>query len=668
MDAARLPAMVDLRRDVLADVDAGRRREWLVTNGLGGYASGTALGIPTRAYHGYLVAALNPPVDRTVLVSGLEEWVTIGDEAVALHAFERPDGSVEGDGPDRLVRLRLEGMLPVWTYDLGSGSTLERRVWMEHEASTTYVRYELVSGESVGVTVVPLITSRDHQTVARPAAAPTVELLDDGIRARFDGGPWIAARATDAGVAGDARWVGPFALGEQSARGEGDDAEAFAPGLLRVTVAPGAPATVVLSAEDEPALDGEAALDRARSRQAALLDVASAGQSPAVVRQLVLAADQFLVGRRIPRGPGEPPELGRTVIAGYHWFNDWGRDTMIALAGLTLATGRPAEGAAVLRSFARFVRDGLLPNNFPDHAGREVGYHTIDASLWYPVAIERQRAATGDEELIDELLPVVRSILDAHVAGTRYGIGMDPADGLMAGSAEGYQLTWMDAKVEDWVVTPRRGKPVEIQALWVNSLRVVAGWLRARGDADAGDRYAALADRATHAFAARFWRPELGFLADVIDGPDGDEVKLRPNQLLALSLPYPLVSDEAARSIVEVVRRELLTPGGLRSLAPSDPAFRPRFMGDRWFRDAGYHQGTVWSWLIGPWVDALVRLGARDDALEALQAFEPHLSDGGLGTISENFEPTPPFEPRGCIAQAWSVAEVLRCWRTLTEV
>jgi predicted glycogen debranching enzyme len=225
----------------------------------------------------------------------------------------------------------------------------------------------------------------------------------------------------------------------------------------------------------------------------------------------------------------------------------------------------------------------------------------------------------------------------------------------------------MDAKVEDWVVTPRRGKPVEIQALWVNSLRIVAGWLRARSDADAADRYAALADVATHAFVARFWQPELGFLADVIDGPDGDELRLRPNQLLALSLPHPLVSDEAARSIVEVVRRELLTPGGLRSLAPSDPAFRPRFMGDRWFRDAGYHQGTVWSWLIGPYVDALVRLGARDEALEALQPFASHLSDGGLGTISENFEPTPPFEPRGCIAQAWGVAEVLRCWRILTE-
>jgi predicted glycogen debranching enzyme len=653
--------VVDLRRDVLRDLDAGMRREWLVTNGLGGYASGTAAGVPTRAYHGYLIAALNPPVDRTVLVSGLRERVA----GVDLHALEHVDGRIEGGGAERLVALELEGMLPVWTWDLGDGRRVERRVWMKHRASTTYVRYELLDGAAAELELGPLVTRRDHQKVERPLGDPLVEEVADGARCRFGDGPWTWLRAAGARFEPDARWAGPFALREQAARGEGDDAEAFAPGTLRLRLELGRPLTLVLSTDDDASLDGEAALARARERQAELLSRAGASGASPLVRQLVLAADQFLVERQIPV-EGGVVERGRTVIAGYHWFNDWGRDTMIALPGLTLATGRADEGAAILRSFARFVRDGLLPNNFPDHEGEEVGYHTIDASLWYPVAIERHRVATGDETLVDDLLPVVRDILDAHVAGTRYGIGMDPSDALIRGSAEGYQLTWMDAKVEDWVVTPRRGKPVEIQALWVNALRIAGSWLRARGKEEAAGRYEDVADRASASFRARFWRPELGYLADVVDGPEGDETKLRPNQVFAVALPHPLVDDNVAASVVDAVTRELLTPGGLRSLAPSDPDYRPKFMGDRWFRDAGYHQGTVWSWLIGPYIDALVRLGRRDEALAALRPFEAHLSDGGLGTISENFEPTPPFEPRGCIAQAWGVAEVLRCRRALT--
>jgi glycogen debranching enzyme len=656
-----VPTIVDLRRSVFRDRGAALGREWLVTNGLGGYASGTSIAVPTRAYHGYLIAALNPPVDRTVLVSGLREWVA--DEP--LHQLELPGGAWDGDGAVRLARLRLDGMLPVWTYELAGGAVVDRRVWMEHRASTTYVRYELVSGEGpVDVALEPLVTFRDHQTV-EPPDLPAVEPLADGARVRFAAGPPVTVRLVGASFEPDLRREGPFALREQAIRGEGEAAEAIALGRLRATVASGAPVTLVLSTEPDPDLDGEAALDRARARQAALVERAGASESAAFVGQLVLAADQFLVERLVPRGPGERPEVGRTVIAGYHWFNDWGRDTMISVSGLTLATGRADEGATILRSFGRFVRDGLLPNNFPDHAGQEVPYHTIDAALWYPVAIERHRAATGDERLTDDLLPVIREILDAHVAGTRYGIGMDPADGLIHGAAEGYQLTWMDAKVEDWVVTPRRGKPVEIQALWVNALRITASWLRSRGDA-AAERYENLADRATESFVRRFWRPELGFLADVVDGPEGDELKLRPNQLFAVSLPYSLLGGERAAAVVAACERALLTPGGLRSLAPTDPDYRPKFHGDRWFRDASYHQGTVWAWLIGPFVDALVRVGRREDAVSALRPFVDHLSDGGLGTISENFEPTPPFEPRGCIAQAWSVAEVLRCWRALT--
>jgi predicted glycogen debranching enzyme len=339
---------------------------------------------------------------------------------------------------------------------------------------------------------------------------------------------------------------------------------------------------------------------------------------------------------------------------------------MIALPGLCLATGRPEEAATVLRSFARFVRDGLLPNNFPDRSGEVPEYHTMDASLWFPIAVRAHALATASEALVDELLPALRSILDAHLAGTRFGIGMDPADGLLRGGADGYQLTWMDARVDGWVVTPRRGKPVEIQALWINALRTVGVWLQARGDGDGtGARYLEVARRAEAAFLPRFWRPERGHLADVVDGPEGDDTSLRPNQVLALSLPHPLVTGERARAALDAVDRELVVPLGLRSLSPSDSAYRARYQGDRRYRDAGYHQGTVWTWLIGAYAEAVASLRGPAAGLDVLRPFEGHLRDAGLGSVSEVLEPEPPYAPRGCPAQAWGVAEVLRVWRAL---
>jgi predicted glycogen debranching enzyme len=340
---------------------------------------------------------------------------------------------------------------------------------------------------------------------------------------------------------------------------------------------------------------------------------------------------------------------------------------MISLPGLCLATGRHDEGATILRSFARFVRDGLLPNNFPDSADDLPEYHTIDASLWYPIAIRAHALATGSPALVDELLPTLRTILDAHVAGTRFGIGMDPTDGLLRGGADGCALTWMDARVDGWVVTSRRGKPVEIQALWINALRIVGGWLAERGDPDGtGARYLGIARRAAGAFVDRFWRPELGHLADVVDGPDGDELALRPNQVFALSLPHPLVEGSMATAILDAVGRSLAVPLGLRSLAPADPAYRRTYQGDRRARDAGYHQGTVWTWPIGAYAEAVARIHHDPAAgLAILRPFEDHLRAAGLGSVSEILEPEPPFEPRGCPYQAWGVAEVLRVWREL---
>jgi predicted glycogen debranching enzyme len=651
--------IVSLGPAVTGDLDAALRREWLVTNGLGGYASGTVAGVATRRYHGLLIAALVPPAERTMLIAGLREWAVVRGARAALHAIEFADGSIEGDGYRRLASFRLDGMLPVWRFAFGE-TEVERRVWMADRANTTFVRYAVVAGDRpVELEITPLLTQRDHHALTGQA---------DGLP---PGGPAVRSFATHGTTERVGAWVRGIRHREEEARGLDARSDLFADRRFTATVEPGTAWTVTLTADDDPPPEPEAALAAARARQAGLVRTAGAERAPAVVRQLVLAADQFLVDRAIPAADGTT-EAGRTVIAGYPWFTDWGRDTMIALPGLTLATGRAEEAATILRSFARFVRDGLVPNHFPDRAGEAPAYNTADASLWFAVAVHAYLEATGDRGLVRDLLPVLRSILDRHVAGTRFGIGVDPADGLLRAGADGVQLTWMDARVDDWVVTPRRGKPVEIQALWVNALRIVGGWLAEADEPDAREAaagFAAIADRAGASFRTRFWRPALGYLADVVDGPDGDDCSLRPNQLLALSLTHPLVDGDAARSIVDAVGRELVTPLGLRSVAPSDPAYRRRFQGSRLERDGAYHQGTVWSWLIGPWVDAVVRVtGDRALALSYLAPFRDHLTDGGLGTISECFEPEPPHEPRACIAQAWGVAEVLRTWRRLAGV
>jgi predicted glycogen debranching enzyme len=379
------------------------------------------------------------------------------------------------------------------------------------------------------------------------------------------------------------------------------------------------------------------------------------------VQQLALAADQFIVRRGTGEGAAE------TVIAGYHWFNDWGRDTMIALPGLTLCTGRPADASRMLRAFASFVSDGLGPNNFPDQPGADPGYNTADASLWYILAVRAYHEATADTRLVDDLLPVLRGILDCHIRGTRYGIGMDPADGLLRAGQRGVQLTWMDAKIGEWVVTPRIGKPVEINALWYNALSTVAGFLALRRDETAAG-YGALAGRVRDTFRARFVRSGRDALADVVDGPEGDDVAIRPNQIFAVSLPFPLLAGGEAKAVVDAVGRTLLTSYGLRSLSPDAPAYHGAYAGDVSLRDSAYHQGTAWAWLLGAYAEAYHRVyGDPDGALRLLAPLAHHLSDAGLGTISEIFDGDPPHAPRGCIAQAWSVAEALRVWRTLVK-
>jgi predicted glycogen debranching enzyme len=466
----------------------------------------------------------------------------------------------------------------------------------------------------------------------------------------------------------------------EESRGYQSRGDLWSPGYYRFELQTGKPASLIASTEKFETirvLDSSQALDAERLRRRRLIAKAVPQARDGVPAELVLAADQFIItpaGRteEAARARASGDEV-RTVIAGYHWITDWGRDTMISLEGLTLATGREIEAGYILRTFAPYVRDGLIPNMFPE--GEKEGlYHTADATLWFFHAASRYFACTNDSLTLDALYPKLKRIVEAHVRGTRFGIHVDERDGLLVQGAEGYQLTWMDAKVDGWVVTPRRGKAVEINALWYNALSLMAAWAAERGDPDAAE-YKSRVDRVAASFNERFWYAPGGYLYDVIDaeggGTDGrgNDARCRPNQILAVSLPNAVLARERWEAVVKVVKDRLLTPVGLRSLAPGDPDFKAKYYGDLRTRDAAYHQGTVWGWLVGPFVDAWLKVRPDDvkTARHALDGFVTHLDEACIGSISEIFDADPPFTPRGCIAQAWSVAEVLRVWVKLAE-
>ena len=626
------------------------RAEWLVTNGMGGFASGTVAGDTTRRYHGLLVSAFPNPVGRMVMLTALS------------------DNFVEDD----IVSFRLEGGTPVWRFRAG-GVEIEKRIAMAHRQNTTVVRYRLVQGDAFDLKLIPVVDFRQYEESVSEAAR------DDYAWQRDGAGYSLAAEGVPAPLRmrldGEHRFREDRALRErvlyamEEARGYRAHGILWSPGSFSVPLR--GPAPVAFVASTEPAaiadsLSAEEVLTADATRKAHLVPALSPAARDPVGIQLALAADQFVitpVGRQrdVARAAAAGEEL-LTVIAGYHWFTDWGRDTMISLEGLTLTTGRQREAAEILRTFALYVRDGLIPNMFPDGSDQGL-YHTADATLWFFHALHRYSAVTGSDSLIAELLPALRQIADAHIAGTRFGIGVD-GDGLLRQGEEGYQLTWMDAKVDGWVVTPRRGKAVEINALWHNALCLLAAWERAQGDAAKAARYGEYAARARTSFNARFWNEQTGHLFDVVDGPDGDDASCRPNQVFAISLPHPVLDESRWPAVLDVVERKLLTPVGLRSLSPDHPDYKRNYHGDLRTRDAAYHQGTVWGWLIGPWVDAWLKVhpGDKARARRFLDGLVAHLPEFGAGSIAEVFDAEPPYTPRGCIAQAWSVAEVLRCW------
>ncbi|MBI2869250.1 MAG: glycogen debranching enzyme family protein [Chloroflexi bacterium] len=656
-----------------ASQDVTLESEWLVANGLGGYASGTVCGINTRRYHGLLIAALPDPHGRMVIFDGLVESLVFPDgRRVRLTAEERESCALQMHGACFIRDFQLRAGLPAWRFQVGSAA-LGKRVLLRHRQNTVQIVYQLLAADgpvtlelrpachfrphqdavSRLATPYTLNVAPDHYAIAAGPDEPVLRLFLYGERARFV----IESTRIEEAI-----------YRQEEARGYPSRGDLWSPGFFQIELTPGQEVTLVGSTESPETirvLPPADALACETERRELLLGATLSGEPEA--KELTLAADQFIImpaGRvqdtvRI-RASGDEV---RTVIAGYHWFTDWGRDTMISLEGLGLVTGRYTEAGWILRTFAYYIADGLIPNMFPESEAEGV-YNAADATLWYFHAIDRYLTYTGDRATLRLLLPRLLEIVERHLQGTRFGIGVDPGDGLLRAGARGYALTWMDAKVGDWVVTPRRGKPVEINALWYNALRLLEGWVREeRGEAEA--RFlAGHAERARESFNRRFWNPEGGYLYDVIDGENGDDPACRPNQVLAVSLPHPVLEPERWRPVLDIVTDRLLTPVGLRSLAPGHPDYKPQYFGDVRARDAAYHQGTVWAWLIGPYIDAWLKLHPDNPAgaRRLLGGLVRHLNDACLGSISEVFDAEPPFTPRGCIAQAWSVAEVLRCW------
>jgi predicted glycogen debranching enzyme len=668
------------RREEREDPTEYLSREWLVTNGLGGYAAGTLAGVITRRYHGLLIAALPSPLGRLVMMSQLGERVRLPNGDVHwLSGEERQGGALFLDGLNWMREFRLEAGLPVWMFDI-DGIIIEKRLLLPRFQNTVIISYRLVRGGGpVRLGLRPLLNGRPHEAPVDHPLAPSPSLMArEGhieIHLESDLGTEIPPlRLATRGMA-TAFTIDPVTVRHlhyrlEESRGYQASGDGWSPGYFRTDLTEGHSVSLVVSTETLETMTAlspeEARVSELERRRRLLLD-ADPVLADSHTAELVLAADQFVI---TPAGRVEDAarahaagDEARTVIAGYHWFTDWGRDTMISLEGLTLTTGRTHEARDILRTFAFYLRDGLIPNLFPE-GDKEGLYNTADATMWFFHAVDRYLDITEDWATVQLLLPKLDDSVEHHLRGTRFNIGVDPDDGLLRQGVENYALTWMDAKMDGWVVTPRRGKTVEINALWYNALRVLADWHERDGNAEQAAKRRGLADKVRESFNRRFWYRDGGYLYDIIDGEFGDDPACRPNQILSFALRHPVLDSSHWQSVLDVVETRLVTPAGLRSLDPSHPDYKPKYYGDLRTRDAAYHQGTVWAWLIGPFIDAWLKAhpDKPEDARKFLHGFLSHLDQACLGSISEISDAEEPYTPRGCVAQAWSVAEVLRCW------
>ncbi len=651
-------------------------REWIVTNGLGGYASGTISGVTTRRYHGFLIAALPAPLGRTIMLNNILESITFPDDTkMQLSGEERLSCSLQMHGACFLTSFSLDMGLPVWRYE-AKDIVIEKKVLLRYRQNTVQVSYSLSGNTPIKLDLRPCLRFRPQN---EPLAASlgfsySVRFTDDICEVSVGPGlPMLRmlVEGHDAPFTLDRIKVEELIYRVEASLGYESKEDLWSPGFFSINLSPGERVILVASTESPEiirALTTDQAVKAELSRRELVLGAAHPKVRDGLAAELVLAADQFVV---IPvtrqhdtaRINARGDEI-RTVIAGYHWFADWGRDTMISLEGLTLLTGRYAEAGWILRTFGGYVRDGLIPNMFPE-GQEEARYNTADATLWFFHALDRYLEYTKDQATLTHLLPKILEIVDYHLRGTRFNIRVDPADGLLTQGEKDLPLTWMDAKVGDWVVTPRRGKAVEINALWYNALRLLEHWCRKAGREKDADAMAIQADRAKESFNLRFWYEAGGYLYDVVDGErGGDDASCRPNQMLAISLPHPVLDESRWLPVMKTVKEKLLTPVGLRTLSADNPDYKSRYYGDIRARDASYHQGTVWPWLLGPFIDAYLKVYPEDKAgaRKILGEIEDQLSQACIGSISEICDADEPFVPRGCISQAWSVAEFLRAW------
>jgi predicted glycogen debranching enzyme len=644
--------MIQLTKDILHDINAATSREWLETNGIGGFACSSAIGLNTRRYHALLTAALHPPAGRIVLLSKVEETLVIDDRRYDLSANQY-SGVVHPQGYVHLEDFRLDPF-PIFTFAL-DGISIEKSLFMVHGQNTTVVQYRIDSPgkRAIHLELRPLIAFRDYHALTHENGALNSSVRSHhpkllSVRPYTDHPELYFAHDGDE-LNAQGYWYKNFEYAVERERGLDCIEDLFNPFMLRFDMNGRNTATLMASTEIQEASSAEMLRMQELNRRSQIVRQAAADDE--LVQTLTAAADHYIVSRGNQK----------TVIAGYPWFTDWGRDTMIALPGLTLATGRDDIARSILCEFARHVDRGMLPNRFPD-AGETPEYNTIDATLWYFEAVRSLLQYTDDYAFVHtSLYSVLADIIDWHIRGTRYGIKMD-TDGLIASTDPAVQLTWMDAKIGDWVITPRNGKAVEIQALWYNALRTMEDIARRIGNSEDAMKYSAIADLAKPSFNKLFWNDKTACLYDCVlnDTADGT---MRPNQILAASLTYSMLSKERAKAVVEAVERELFTPYGLRSLSPADARYRGCYVGDSVARDSSYHQGPVWAWLLGPFIDAYIKVNgkkAQVQVREWLQLFSGHLTEAGLGHVSEIFDGDFPHHPRGCFAQAWSVAEVLR--------
>lgn len=645
---------MQLKKDnsVLQNFKDATQYEWLETNGLGGWSSSSIIGAHTRRYHGLFVAATNPPAERTVLLSKLDETIVVGGNRTEL-GCNLYNGDVISPNGHHCLESFTKELFPQWVYK-ADGIQLKKTIAMIHGENTVVVIYDVLkASSSFTLELLPLMAGRFYHSLQHAGEQMHWDAnFNNGIfHNQPDGNLNVYINVPGSTYQHSPRWFNNFKYKVEEYRGLDCTEDLFNHGLLSTELKEGDAIGIIISTENPEGRDAQELFQREEKRKKDLLKGQPVDET---VQQLVLAADQFIVKRG---------EALKTIIAGYHWFTDWGRDTMISLPGLTLSTGRFEDAKKIIAAFAKSVSLGMLPNRFKDN-NEPPEYNNVDGTLWYFIAIKKYLEATGDKNFVlKEILPVLKDIIDWHYKGTRFNIHATE-DGLLYSGEVGQQLTWMDARIGDWVVTPRMGKPVEIQALWYNALCIYSELLKLNKENKTAKEFFVKAEQTKQSFNQLFWFENGKYLYDVIDESGKADSSLRPNQLFAISLPFALIDDgKKVKAILKAVEENLYTPVGLRTLPANDERYIKTYGGDQWHRDSSYHQGTVWSWLLGAYVDAIMKVKstkASEQAKKVITAFTYHLNEGCIGSVSEIFDADAPHHPRGCIAQAWGVAEVLR--------